>query len=91
VIGFFVRGVIGVVTLAAVLYIGFVRDFGGQTLWSHCMEVWGSPVVQKKVELVKEGAKSQVQDELVKANESVREHFDASDRRKLEEILGKKK
>ncbi|MFH1177204.1 MAG: hypothetical protein V1750_07335 [Acidobacteriota bacterium] len=87
------------VFFSAVAYGLFFVDLAGKPLFGHLTEVWRSPVVQAKVELVRLHLRNHIEDRLAAVAESqtrraVREtlgpqpdQIDDRDRAKLNEII----
>ena len=97
---FAIKSFFALIFFALIGYGIFFVDMGGQTLASHISDVWKAPVVQEKVELVKEGVGKdigekikQAQKELAKkAKQEVRDQLmqgeiSAEDRESLKKLL----
>ena len=54
--------------LGALSYAACRIDLGGQTLVSHLTDVWRAPVVQEKVDKLKDGVKDELEKKVAEAN-----------------------
>jgi len=84
---------------AGAAYGLFFVDLGGQNLFSHLTEVWRSPVVQRKVDVVGQSIEKRLVEKLVQsrkqsaaAGQTARagnDEVSPSDRQSLDELVGK--
>jgi hypothetical protein len=94
-----------VITLAVVagaVYVLFFIDFGGQNLASHLGEIWRSPVVQRKVDVVEKSLEKKLADKLTQARAQSAtdapgpgqrtgrydDHISEHDRKSLNDLVG---
>ena len=98
---FLTKSAIAAVILVAAAYTVFLVDFGGESIASHVADIWGSEVVQHKVDLVRHGVREEIEDRLASAaEEATRERvkktlgdqpeFDDADQTALRNILEEK-
>jgi len=98
--GFLLRTFLGTVLVGAAIYTLFFVTLDDRPVGSHLLDIWRSPVVQSKVDLVKRGVEDKLREELAKTapkaharlsadkrNGSQDELSDA-DRRSLAKLVG---
>lgn len=95
------KSLIGAVVLGILAYAFFFVDLGGQSLSGHFADIWRAPVVQGKVDELKDGVKKNLEERLADAGEragrrlarevtdSHEDELSDEDRRSLDEIIEK--
>lgn len=66
--------------LGAAVYGVFFADVGGKPVASHVGEVWGSDLVQKKIDSMKRDMREDLEDRLAKAKAEKAEKADKSEK-----------
>jgi hypothetical protein len=81
-------------------YCLFVKDFGGRSIAGHVTEIWGSDLVQKKMDSFKQDMRQDLEERLAKANAEKgaadtgkrdgRDYINDADRESLSALIEKK-
>ena len=93
--GFAFRTIFAFALIAGAVWGTFFVELGGKNLASHIQDIWRSPVVQKKVDLVEHQVKQEIGKRLAQSAPSVskptggqtHEEFSAEDREALRKLL----
>lgn len=64
---FLIKSIGGVLVLLVLAYAIFFVDLGGKTFAGHVADVWESPTIQEKVDLVRNGVRNELEDRLAAA------------------------
>lgn len=102
---FLIKSSIGLIVLALAAYTVFFVDMAGKPLANHTRDIWVSEVVQEKVDLVRDGVRQQIEDQVVEvAQETARaalyennqrhkrnepREFTDEDRQSLDDVIGR--
>lgn len=94
-----IRTVIGAAMLGVAAYGFFFIDLGGKSLAGHVSEIWDTPMVQKKVDELREGVRLEIEEKLAEAGEKTgrklarvatardKNEFSEDDRRALDDLI----
>jgi hypothetical protein len=90
------RSAMTLAVLGALAFVAFFVNVGGKPFASHVLDVWRSPVMQEKVELVRGEVKRGLEERLAASGAEVPQRttpaeFDDHDAAALERMLGAKK
>jgi hypothetical protein len=96
---YLVKTVIALFVLVTLGYCAFFVDLAGKPFSEHALDVWQSPVMQAKLDLLHRGVKNELEDKLsAAAKQQARKHAGLPDgetdiadvdRKKLNEMLAK--
>lgn len=64
---FLIKSIAGALLLLTLAYAVFFVDLGGRTFSGHVVDVWESPTIQEKVDLVRNGVRNELEDRLAAA------------------------
>lgn len=99
--GFIVRTIASTLLVGFVVYALFFIRLEERPLGSHLVDVWRSPVMQEKVDLVRRGVKDKLREELAKSapasharlhaspGSTMHDDLSEADRRGLAELVGR--
>ncbi len=94
-----VKGIIGLVVAGALVYGLFFVEVGGKSVAGHAADIWRSPAMQEKVDMVREEVRQEIEDRLAEAAEKAtrdtvreklgppRSEFDEKDRQALADVI----
>ena len=80
-----IKSFFGLIFLAVIGYGVVVVDMVGQTFASHVADIWRAPIVQKKVELVKDGVGKDLAEKINEAKKELSQKAKKEFREKLME------
>ena len=66
---FLIKSIAGTLMLLFLAYTVFFIDLGGKTFAGHFADVWESPTLQQKVDMVRDGVRNELEDRLAEAAE----------------------
>ncbi len=92
------KSAVSLVVFGVVAYALLGVDVGGRSIASHVIDIWRSPVMQEKVDLVRGEMKKEIEERLAASEQrapapdttAAAPEFDDRDERALEHIVGGK-
>ncbi|MEE8408253.1 MAG: hypothetical protein V3T05_01485 [Myxococcota bacterium] len=94
-----IRIIVGAAILGVAAYAFFFIDLGGKSFAGHVSEIWEAPVVQKKVDELREGVRQEIEEKMARAGEKTgrklarvatgqgKNEFSDEDRRALDDLI----